>query len=148
MACGQSGSVNAPSSPTPANSPVAAATPTPDPFAASRELFSDKCADCHQENGEGGPVKIEGHRLNVPALTRGHALGHTDEKLALQISKGGGGMPGFKERLKSEEIQSLVDYIRKTFQSGGKAESKDMHTDSLNSAPSDMKKMPMNMPQH
>jgi mono/diheme cytochrome c family protein len=108
--------------PSPAASPSAAApSPTPDQLAAAREYYADNCAICHKENGEGGLVKIEDKRLKVPALTKGHALGHTDAELAKQIANGGEGMPAFKEKLKPEEINNLVTYIRKQFQTGANA---------------------------
>ena len=147
LACDKTGSVNGPATPTPANSPVAASTPPPDPFASTREVYSDKCSACHQDNGEGGLVKIEGKRLKVPPLTRGHALGHSDDELAKQVSKGGGGMPPFKEKLKPEEIDNLVVFIRKTFQSGSNVKGGNASTDSIAPSSSDMKKdIPMDMP--
>jgi mono/diheme cytochrome c family protein len=118
IACGTTPPVTPPTSPTPAASPVAAATPTPDPMAATREFYSDNCESCHQDNGEGGVVKIEGKKLNVPPLTKGHALGHTDEEFTKQISKGGDGMPAFGDKMKPEEISSMIQYIRTTFQKG------------------------------
>lgn len=105
--------------PTPAASPSAAApSPTPDQLAAAREHYADNCAVCHKEDGEGGMVKIEDKRLKVPSLSKGHALSHTDAEFAKQIANGGDGMPAFKDKLKPEEINNLVAYIRKQFQGG------------------------------
>ena len=141
LACGGTTTVNTPPKPSPAASPVAAATPAPDPMAVTREYFVDNCATCHQENGEGGVVKIEGKRLNVPPLTKGHALGHTDAEFIKQISNGGDGMPAFKTKLKPEEIANLIVYIRKTFQAGeNKAESNKTSADSITATPESSKK--------
>ncbi|MBV9956796.1 MAG: cytochrome c [Acidobacteria bacterium] len=109
--------------PSPAASPsTAAPRPTPDQLAAAREYYADSCAICHKEDGEGGMVKIEDKRLKVPSLTKGHALSHTDAELAKQIANGGDGMPAFKEKLKPEEINNLVAYVRKQFQGGAAPE--------------------------
>jgi mono/diheme cytochrome c family protein len=130
MACNNTNTntANTGTQPTPAASPAATAAPssTPDQLAAARGIYADSCALCHKENGEGGMVKIEDKRLKVPALTMGHALGHTDEQLAKQIANGGDGMPAFKDKLKPEQINDLVGYIRKQFQAGAAAPGKPM----------------------
>ena len=149
FACGNTTTVNTPPKPSPATSPATTATPPPDAMAASREFFADKCASCHQDHAEGGIVKIEGKRLDVPALTKGHALGHTSEELAKQITNGGKGMPPFKDKLKPEEITNMVNFIRKEFQNGANAAPADSRVDSLTATPQDTKKkMPMDMPKH
>jgi mono/diheme cytochrome c family protein len=104
--------------PSPAATPAATATPKPDEFAATREFYMDNCATCHQENGEGGTVKIDNKRLKVPPFSKGHALSHTDEEFAKQISSGGDGMPAYKEKMSPDEINTMVRYIRKQFQAG------------------------------
>lgn len=112
-----------------ANSNAAASTAntsaTPaDELAAARTTYGQICTACHQENGEGGSVTIEGKKLKVPSLKRGHALNHTDEQLAKVISNGEEGMPAFKDRLKPEEINNLVRFVRREFQ-GGESKPKD-----------------------
>jgi mono/diheme cytochrome c family protein len=102
-----------------ANDNSATAKSTPDEFAATRVLYEKNCKLCHGANGEGGPVKLEdGTKLKVPSLREGHALKHTDAEFAKQITKGGDGMPGFGEKLKPEEINDTVRFIRKEFQGG------------------------------
>jgi mono/diheme cytochrome c family protein len=103
---------------TPAASPKATATATPDELAEAKTTFMQVCANCHQEKGEGGMVKIEGKRLKVPSLLEGHGLTHTDAEFAKQISNGGDGMPAFKDRLKPEQIDALVKFIRRDIQAG------------------------------
>ena len=96
-----------------------AATATPDAFAASRATFMKNCKECHGEKGDGGPVKLEdGTRLKVPSLREGHALRHPDSDFLKQITKGGDGMPAFKDKLKPEEIDDLIRFIRHEFQGG------------------------------
>src|SRR5437868_13989193 len=92
-------------------------TATPDAFAASRAIFMKNCKECHGEKGAGGPVKLEdGTRLKVPSLREGHALHHPDSDFLKQITKGGDGMPAFKDKLKPEEFDDRVHFIRNEFQ--------------------------------
>jgi len=95
------------------------ATATPDAFAATRAIFEKNCVTCHQKTGEGGPVKLEdGTKLKVPSLRAGHALNHPDSDFVKQITKGGDGMPAFKDKLTPEQINELVRFIRHEFQGG------------------------------
>lgn len=122
IACGESTTTNQTASntgaqPTPAASPKATASSTPaDELASAKTTYSQVCAACHQDNGEGGAVKIEGKPLKVPSLKEGHALKHSDEEFAKQISKGGGGMPPFKDKLTPEQINNVVRFIRRDIQ--------------------------------
>jgi mono/diheme cytochrome c family protein len=122
VACGDSTSSNQTANtgstqPSPAASPKATPSATPaDELASARKDFSQVCAACHQEKGEGGTVKIENKPLKVPSLKEGHALKHTDEEFAKQISKGGDGMPPFKDKLTPEQINNLVRFIRRDIQ--------------------------------
>jgi len=96
-----------------------AATSTPDAFAASRAGYMKNCKECHGEKGDGGPVKLEdGTKLKVPSLREGHALRHPDSDFLKQITKGGDGMPAFKDKLKPEEVDDLIRFIRHEFQGG------------------------------
>jgi mono/diheme cytochrome c family protein len=114
-ACQTEKPVNAPK----ANDNSATAKSTPDEFAATRTLYEKNCKLCHGANGEGGPVKLDdGTKLKVPSLREGHALKHPDADFVKQITKGGDGMPGFGEKLKPEEINDTVRFIRKEFQGG------------------------------
>ncbi len=106
-----------------ATSPVAntkaPANATPDPFAATRATYDKNCKSCHGETGKGGPVKLEdGTKLKVPTLCEGHALHHTDSDFVKQITKGGDGMPAFADKLKPDEINECVRFIRHEFQGG------------------------------
>jgi mono/diheme cytochrome c family protein len=101
----------------PANSRAAASpTASPDKLAFARANYAKHCAACHGDDGKGGTVKVDNKSLRVPSLREGHALHHTDEELAKQIAKGGGGMPKFSEKLKPEEMNDLVLLIRNEFQ--------------------------------
>lgn len=99
------------------SSPLASAPQaTPDELASARANFQKNCIACHGEKGEGGRVEVDGKKLKVPNLREGHALEHTDEKFVKQISEGDDEMPAFKDKLKPEEINELVRFIRKEFQ--------------------------------
>jgi mono/diheme cytochrome c family protein len=90
-----------------------------DEFAATRAIFEKNCVKCHQKTGEGGPVKLEdGTKLKVPNFHEGHALRHPNSDFVKQISKGGDGMPAFKDKLSPQEIDDLVRFIRHEFQGG------------------------------
>src|SRR5439155_22920837 len=54
----------------------------------------------------------------VPNLREGHALKHPDSEFVKQITKGGDGMPAFGQKLKPEEINDMVRFIRHEFQGG------------------------------
>ena len=100
-----------------ANNNSATAKSPPDPFAVTRATFEKNCKLCHGPNGEGGPVKLEdGTKLKVPSLRQGGALRAKDSDFVKQITKGGDGMPAFGEKLKPEEINDLIRFVRHEFQ--------------------------------
>ena len=95
------------------------ASTTPDQFANARGLYAKDCQNCHGAKAEGGPVKLEdGTRLKVPSLREGHALRHPYSDFVKQITKGGDGMPAFGEKLKADDINGLIRFIRHEFQGG------------------------------
>ena len=97
----------------------APANATPDQFAAMRVTYDKNCKGCHGEKGQGGPVKLEdGTKLKVPSLREGHALHHPDSDFVKQITKGGDGMPAFRDKLKPDQINDLIRFIRHEFQGG------------------------------
>jgi mono/diheme cytochrome c family protein len=111
-ACETDKTVNTPPSKTPA-----LVASTPDQFAAARTSYEKNCKLCHGASGDGGPVKLDdGTKLKVPSLREGHALHHPDSDFVKQITKGGDGMPAFGEKLKPEEINDLVRFVRHEFQ--------------------------------
>jgi mono/diheme cytochrome c family protein len=112
-ACDNSGTVTTTQSNT-ASTPVS--TATPDELASARANFAKHCATCHGEKGAGGRVTVDGKKLKVPSLREGHALTHPDDKLVIQINEGDEEMPAFKDKLKPEEINDLVRFIRKELQ--------------------------------
>jgi mono/diheme cytochrome c family protein len=99
--------------PTPAPSPAVA---TPDQYADARAIFKKSCVGCHGEEGSGGLKEVDGKKLKVPNLREGHALNHPDDDFIKQITKGGDGMPAFKDKLTPEQMNELVRFIRHDFQ--------------------------------
>jgi mono/diheme cytochrome c family protein len=99
----------------PMTSPSPAAA-TPDQFAPARATFKKNCSECHGENGTGGLKTVDGKKLKVPNLGEGHALHHPDDDFIKQITKGGDGMPAFKDKLTPEQMNDLVRFIRHDFQ--------------------------------
>jgi len=98
---------------------TASAAATPDPFAATRGVFTKNCQSCHGVDGKGGPVKLDdGTRLKVPSLREGHALRHPDSDFRKQIVEGGDGMPSFKTKLSSQQVDDLIKFIRQEFEGG------------------------------
>ena len=96
--------------------PAATATSTPDEFAFARANYAKHCSACHGDEGKGGLVKVEDVKLKVPSLTEGRVPKHQDDDYVDQIRNGGDGMPKFKDKLSSEEINALVRFVRHEFQ--------------------------------
>jgi mono/diheme cytochrome c family protein len=99
--------------------PTPSAAATPDVFAAARGTFAKDCQECHGVDGKGGPVKLaDGTRLRVPSLREGHALRHPNSEFVKQITQGGDGMPAFKDKLNQQQVDEMINFIRKEFQGG------------------------------
>ena len=105
------------------NTLVSAKTPTqssPQPTATldvkvqGKEIFATNCQICHKEDGTGGPVTIDGKKLNPDNLTTDKMKAMTDEKLIGYVTNGvvDEGMPAFKDKLSTEEIRMVVDHVR------------------------------------
>src|SRR5438093_1213866 len=102
-----------------ANGNRSSAQSTPDQFAGVRAVYDKECKSCHGQNGAGGPVKLaDGTKLKVPTFREGHALRHPDSDYLKQITKGGDGMPAFADKLKPEEMNDLIRFVRHEFQGG------------------------------
>ena len=106
-----------------ANKPTnVVATPLPsatlDELASGRKVYEINCANCHKANGTGGPVEIEGKKLNPDNLTSDKIKGFTDEKIIGYIMNGveDEGMPAFKGKLSEGEIRDVVKYVRTEIQ--------------------------------
>ncbi len=87
-----------------------------DELAGARQIYGERCTKCHGANADGGRVEFDDVKLKVPGLREGRARNRTDQQIARKIANGGEGMPAFKDKLKPEEIDSLVHLIRQDFQ--------------------------------
>jgi len=76
-----------------------------------KELYRIHCGECHGDSGRGDGPKANRMWPRPPDLAQmaGH---HKDGDLAWKIETGRGDMPGFKKKLKSEEIWDLVNCMQ------------------------------------
>jgi len=87
---------------------------SPESVAAGQQLYLRQCASCHGKDGQGGP----GNDLIPPApgLLGDHwEHGSTDGAIFANIRNGIApdfNMVPFKDKLKDDEIWSVVNYIR------------------------------------
>lgn len=85
------------------------------------EIYKINCSECHGASGEG--VKKKG----IP-LVSGHALHHSEAEHIKQVSNGEGEkMPAFRDKLGTEEIKAVVDYVRNEIQKNTQREDSHQH---------------------
>ncbi len=70
---------------------------------AGEKVYKRKCVICHGEQGQGGSAL----KINDPKV-----LSKTDEDIRKVIAEGGNGMPGYRNSLKHEEIDFLMEFLR------------------------------------
>ncbi len=92
---------------------------TIDDLASARKIYSEKCVNCHKENGSGG-VKIldESTKIKAPDFTSDRMKKDADDDWIETIENGAkeDGMPAFKGKISDDDIKNLVKYIRREFQ--------------------------------
>ncbi|MEZ5425757.1 MAG: cytochrome c [Pyrinomonadaceae bacterium] len=122
-ACGQdppgsNGKTNGNSGQTAENKTPSQPSSTPDELASAAKIYKEKCSRCHQEDGTGGKVEIEGTTINAEDLTSDKMKKIDDEKFVKYIENGvpDEGMPAFKGKLTDQEIKDVIKYIRREFQ--------------------------------
>jgi len=86
---------------------IAQATPGAETGAS---LYTANCAICHAEDGTGTPF---GARLHVKDLNTKEVQEKASAELAQTIRTGKDNMPAFGKRLDDEQIQKLVEYIKR-----------------------------------
>lgn len=91
----------------------------PEAIALGKELFEENCADCHGERGEGdiGPSFVDNLFLNVEgdvsdAVYFQVVHNGLDEGMMVEGREAEGGMPDFGEALSTNEIWSVITFIR------------------------------------
>lgn len=73
-------------------------------------LFKSKCAMCHAQDGSGNSPS--GKALKAKDLRSQEAQSKSDAEISEVITKGQGKMPAFGQKLKPDQIQELVAYVR------------------------------------
>jgi len=85
--------------------------PTAESLATGKKYYGYDCAMCHGANGDGkGDVAVD-EKMNVGDF-RESLAGKTDGELHYIIKNGKGQMPPEGDRLKGNELWSLVNYVR------------------------------------
>jgi cbb3-type cytochrome c oxidase subunit III len=79
--------------------------------ARTAELFSERCARCHGEDGRGQTVI--GRMLDAPDFTdeRWWGEGKDGRRFVRSINEGKGEMPAFGRKLSRSEIKALAAYV-------------------------------------
>jgi len=74
-------------------------------------LFKSKCAMCHAEDGSGNTPS--GKALKAKDLRSQETQSESDAEISEVITKGRNKMPAFGQKLKPDQIQELVGYVRR-----------------------------------
>jgi len=84
---------------------------TPESIAEGKKIYGYDCAQCHGANGDGKTDVAKD--LKVPDLTDPALLkDRTDGELFYTIKNGHGSMPPEGNRVTSEQLWNLVNYVR------------------------------------
>jgi mono/diheme cytochrome c family protein len=74
--------------------------------------YSKNCATCHGKDGSAHTFKSK-HHVHARDLTDARWQSEaSDERILDSIRNGRGRMPAFKDKLTTEQITSLVSYVR------------------------------------
>jgi putative copper export protein/mono/diheme cytochrome c family protein/peroxiredoxin len=78
------------------------------------QLYSEHCAVCHGEEGDGDGPAAAGLRPRPSDLTAKHTADHTAGDIFWWLTHGkkGTAMPGFQDRLSEEERWDLINVVR------------------------------------
>ncbi len=74
------------------------------------KVYKTNCVLCHAADGSGSSPS--GKALGPKDLASSEVQKKTDAELAEIISQGKGKMPAFGKKLKTDDLQQLVSYIR------------------------------------
>lgn len=79
---------------------------------SGEQLFLANCAECHQPDGQGIP--------NIyPALAGNETVLGSGVDVALVLRVGRGEMPSFKDSLSSDQLASIINYVRNAWGNSG-----------------------------
>ena len=81
-------------------------------LAAAKEIYGDKCANCHGDGGKGDGSDAMMYDPAPSDLTDAKVAKKTDGELYYQITEGRKPMPSFKKKLTDEQRWQLVLFVR------------------------------------
>lgn len=94
--------------------------PTAEGLAGAKKMFGYDCAMCHGANGDGKGDMVESMKLTLKDWRDPQSLtAMTDGELYEVITKGRGKMTGEGDRLPSEKVWNMVNYVRSLAKKGG-----------------------------
>jgi mono/diheme cytochrome c family protein len=76
----------------------------------AESTYKAKCAACHGADGKGDTAV--GKSMKLRDLRSADVQKQTDEELTAWIANGKGAMPAYKDKLTSDQIKQLVEFIR------------------------------------
>ena len=81
---------------------------------AGAKLYEAKCASCHGKDGKGKEAMAKMFKLELAALDLidEGSLSKTDKELFDLTAEGINKMPGYKDKMKAEEIDAVIAYMR------------------------------------
>lgn len=91
-----------------AQSQPAEALAEPEMLASGQAVYTQYCASCHGDQGQGHVALAEAPALNETE----HAWHHPDGQLQALVSTGGTLMPAFGDQLDDTEIKAVIRYIQ------------------------------------
>jgi mono/diheme cytochrome c family protein len=87
--------------------------PTPDSIAKGKKMYDIDCAMCHGKDGDGKGDLAADMKPKVTDFTSADEMGNTTDPQLFKIIKDGKGqMPPEGDRVKTEELWNMVNYIR------------------------------------
>ena len=82
-------------------------------IAAAKEIYGNKCSDCHGEKGKGDGSEAMMYDPAPSDLTDAARMNKlSDGEIFYQISEGRKPMPSFKKKLSEEQRWHLVLFVR------------------------------------
>ena len=95
-------------------------------LAAAREIYGNKCSDCHGEKGKGDGSEAMMYDPAPSDLTDAAKIGKlTDGEIFYQITEGRKPMPSFRKKLSEEQRWQLVLLVR-WFAASGQSQAKEV----------------------
>ena len=86
---------------------------TPESRSRGQKIYTDKCASCHGEKGDGRGEMAGQLNPTPPDFTDRHMMKEmTEGEIFWKMSTGKGPMPAYEKELMEKERWDLVNYIR------------------------------------